>query len=56
VVLLTPTVLFMISAVQFEGDDVAIDRVANSMLGIVIGFAIGELFWRLSRRRETLRT
>jgi uncharacterized membrane protein YccC len=56
VVLLTPTVLFMISAVQFEGDEVAIDRVANSMLGIAIGFAIGELFWRLSRRRETLRT
>jgi hypothetical protein len=55
VVLLTPTVLFMISAVQFQGDDVAIDRVANSMLGIAIGFAIGEVFWRLSQRRGTLR-
>jgi hypothetical protein len=56
VVLLTPTVLFMISAVQFEGDEVAIERVANSMLGIAIGLAIGELFWRLSSRRATLRT
>jgi hypothetical protein len=55
VVLLTPTVLFMISAVQFEGDEVAIERVGNSMLGIVIGLAIGELFWRLPRRRATLR-
>ena len=54
VVLLTPTVLFMISAIQFEGDEVAIERVANSMLGIAIGLAIGELFWRGSRRRATL--
>jgi hypothetical protein len=56
VVLLTPTVLFMISAIQFQGDEVAIDRVANSMLGIAIGFLIGEVFWRLSRRRGTLPT
>jgi hypothetical protein len=55
VVLLTPTVLFMISAVQFEGDEVAIERVANSLLGIAIGFAIGELFWRLSAGRGRLR-
>jgi hypothetical protein len=56
VVLLTPTVLFMISAVQFQGDDVALDRVANSGLGIVIGLAIGEVFWRLARRHGTLKT
>jgi hypothetical protein len=43
VVLLTPTVLLMISAVEFEGDTVAIDRVADSMVGIVIGLAFGEL-------------
>ena len=43
VVLLTPTVLLMISAVDFEGDTVALDRVADSMLGIVIGLAFGEL-------------
>ncbi len=56
VVLLTPTVLFMISAVAFQGDDVALDRVANSSLGIVIGLAIGELFWRLAQRRASLRS
>lgn len=56
VVLLTPTVLFMISAVQFQGDDVALDRVANSSLGIVIGLAIGEVFWRVARRRARLAT
>jgi len=43
VVLLTPTVLLMISAVDFEGDTVAVDRVADSMLGIVIGLIFGEL-------------
>ena len=41
--LLTPTVLLMISAVNFEGDTVAVDRVADSMLGILIGLAVGEL-------------
>ena len=55
VVLLTPTVLFMISAVDFQGDDVAIDRVANSSLGIVIGLAIGEAFWTAARLRARLR-
>ena len=43
VVLLTPTVLLMISAVDFEGDTAAVNRVADSMLGIVIGLAVGEL-------------
>lgn len=56
VVLLTPTVLFMLSAVQFQGDDVALDRVANSTLGIVIGFAIGEAFWTARRWRARLST
>ena len=55
VVLLTPTVLFMISAVRFQGDDVAIDRVANSSLGIVIGLVIGETFWTVARMRARLR-
>ncbi len=43
VVMLTPTALLMISAVDFQGDTVALDRVANSMLGIAIGLAVGEL-------------
>lgn len=47
VVLLTPTVLFMLSAVDFQGDDIALERVANSSLGIVVGLLIGELVWQL---------
>ena len=43
VVLLTPTVLLMISAVDFAGDTIAVERVADSMLGILIGLAVGEL-------------
>jgi hypothetical protein len=58
VVLLTPTVLMMISAVDFEGDTVALDRMADTMLGIVIGLAFGELAnagarIRQARRRST---
>ena len=52
VVLLTPTALLMISAVDFQGDAVAVDRIANSMLGIVIGLAIGELATAHARRAE----
>ena len=51
VVLLTPTALLMISAVDFKGDTVAIDRVADSMLGIVIGLAFGELATAWARAR-----
>jgi hypothetical protein len=43
VVLLTPTALFMLSAVDFQGDRVAFDRVADSMIGILIGLVFGEL-------------
>ena len=53
--LLTPTVLLMISAVDFEGDTVALDRVADSMLGIVIGLAFGELASLGPRIREARR-
>ena len=52
VVLLTPTALLMISAVNFKGDTVAIDRVADSMLGIVIGLAFGELATAWARARS----
>jgi hypothetical protein len=41
----------MISAVDFQGDTVAIDRVADSMLGIVIGLAVGELATAWARAR-----
>jgi Fusaric acid resistance protein-like len=54
VVLLTPTALLMISAVDFEGDTVAFDRVADSTLGIVIGLALGELAG--ARGSEVVRT
>jgi hypothetical protein len=43
VLLITPTALLMLSAVDFEGDTVAFDRVSNSLIGIVIGLAFAEL-------------
>ncbi len=49
VVLLTPTALLMLSAVDFQGETVALDRVADSMIGIVIGLAFGELAGVLAR-------
>jgi fusaric acid resistance family protein len=52
VVMLTPTVLLMLSVVDFTGDAIGVERVANSALGIVIGLAIGELVWRLAARRS----
>jgi uncharacterized membrane protein YccC len=42
VVLLTPTALLMMSVVDFEGEAIVAERVANSAVGIVIGLAIGE--------------
>lgn len=55
VVLLTPTVLLMISAIDFEGDTVALDRMADTGLGIVIGLAFGELASAPARFRVTRR-
>jgi hypothetical protein len=52
VVLLTPTVLLMISAIDFEGDTVALDRVTDSMLGIAIGLAVAELARTSGARRD----
>ena len=43
VVMITPTALLMLSAVDFEGDTVAFDRVINSFIGIVLGLALAEL-------------
>jgi Fusaric acid resistance protein-like len=42
VVMLTPTALLMMSVVDFEGESIVAERVANSAVGIVIGLAIGE--------------
>jgi hypothetical protein len=55
VVLLTPTVLLMVSAIDFEGDTVALDRVADTALGIVIGLAFGELANAPARLRDARR-
>ena len=55
VVLLTPTVLLMISVIDFEGDTVALDRVADTVLGIVIGLAVGELAKAPARIRDARR-
>jgi hypothetical protein len=51
VVLLTPTALLTLSAVDYQGDAVALERVAWSALGIVLGLALAELLWRLPHRR-----
>jgi Fusaric acid resistance protein-like len=51
VVLLTPTALLTLSAVDYQGDAVALERAAWSALGIVLGLAIAELLWRRASRR-----
>jgi hypothetical protein len=48
VVLLTPTALLTISAVDYQGVAVAVERAAWSALGIVGGLATAELLWRLA--------
>jgi hypothetical protein len=48
VAFLTPTVLLLISAAAYEGFDIAVQRAAYTGLGVVIGLAIAELFWRLA--------
>ena len=55
VVLLTPTALLMVSTVDFQGDAVAVGRIATSMLGLVIGLAIGELATAHARLRDVRR-
>jgi Fusaric acid resistance protein-like len=51
VVLLTPTALLTVSAVDYQGDAVALQRAGWSVLGIVLGLAIAELCWRLAPHR-----
>jgi hypothetical protein len=47
VVLLTPTALLTISAVDYQGDAMAAERAGWSALGIVLSMVIAELVWRL---------
>jgi len=51
VVLLTPTALLTVSAVDHQGAAVAAQRVGWSALGIALGIAIAELCWRLPPHR-----
>lgn len=46
VVLLTPTALLTVSAVDFRGDSIALQRAGWSALGILLGLAIAQLYWR----------
>ena len=48
VVLLTPTALLTVSAVDYQGVAVALERAGWTALGIALGLAIGELAWRLA--------
>ncbi len=50
VVLLTPTALLTVSAVDYQGASIALQRAGWSALGIALGLAVGELAWQLSRR------
>jgi fusaric acid resistance family protein len=49
VVLLTPTALLTVSAVDYQGVAVAVERAGWSALGIALGLAIAEVCWRLAR-------
>ena len=51
VVMITPTVLLTISAVDYQGDAVALERAAWSALGILLGLALAEVVWRLGQHR-----
>ena len=48
VVLLTPTVLLTINAVDYQGVADALQRAGWSALGILVGLAVAELCWRLA--------
>jgi hypothetical protein len=49
VVLLTPTALLTVSAVDYQGVAIAVERAGWSALGIVLGLTIAQLCWRLER-------
>ena len=47
VVMITPTALLTFTAIDYQGDDIALERAAWSALGILVGLAIAEAFWHL---------
>jgi uncharacterized membrane protein YccC len=51
VVMITPTALLTLSAVDYQGDSVALERAAWSALGIMVGLALAEVVWRLAEHR-----
>jgi hypothetical protein len=53
VVLLTPTVPLMTSALDYQSVEIAIERAVNSAAGIAIGLGWGELMWRLPLHRRS---
>lgn len=55
VVMLTPTALLTVSAVDYQGAGIALERAGWSALGIVAGLAIGELAWRLAPHLRSVR-
>ena len=48
VVLLTPTALLALSAVDHQGVEIAVQRVGWTAARDALGLAIAELFWRLA--------
>ncbi|HEY4279783.1 MAG TPA: FUSC family protein [Conexibacter sp.] len=53
VVMLTPVALLTVSAVDYQGTAVALERAGWSALGIVGGLAVGELAWQLGPNLPT---
>jgi hypothetical protein len=49
--MITPTALLTFTAIDFQGDDIALERAAWSALGILVGLAIAEAVWQLMRLR-----
>jgi hypothetical protein len=45
VVMITPTALLTFTAIDYQGDDIALERAAWSALGILVGLAIAEALW-----------
>jgi uncharacterized membrane protein YccC len=45
VVMITPTALLTFTAIDYTGDDIALERAAWSALGILAGLAIAEALW-----------
>jgi Fusaric acid resistance protein-like len=48
VVMITPTALLTFTAIDYQGDEIALERAAWSALGILVGLAIAEAVWRFN--------